>query len=599
MQRTLVNETVNEVGESVVLKGWVATVRDHGKISFIDLRDRTGVIQCVGSNLEKVNSEYSIELVGKIVKRPEKLINKDLETGEIELQIESLKVLSTSVELPFDMGKSDLDLTLPVLLDHRPLTLKNRKQSAIFKIQSAVADSFREAARNLDCREVFVPTISASSTEGGSEVFRVDYYGFNAYLTQSPQLYKQIAVGAFERVFLFSHAYRAEPSVTTRHLSEVVQMDCEIGFIENFEELLDYSEFVGTKMIIGAYEKTEEEMKLFNVEKPMLTNKVPRLKLTEAQEIIEKRTSRKVVGEKDLAPDDEIEICKWAREEKQSDFVTITHFPTKKRAFYTMPDPENKEFSLSFDLLFRGLEISSGSQRINKYDDLVSAIKDRGMDPKDFETYLYCFKYGMPPEGGFSFGLERITMKLLELKNVREASLFPRDMERVDVRLSTIKNEAEDISKKDVYENILKLLDKRNIKYKNYEHEPVFTSEEAAKVRNTNIHQGAKALILQADKEFIMLVLPADLKADLEKLQKTKEYKKLAMASKESVKAKTDLEVGCIPPFGSLLGLKTIVDSRLSENKEIAFNAGRHDRSIKMDYEDYLHTENPEVVVFK
>lgn len=438
MQRTLVSESVLKVGETVTLKGWVSTVRDHGKLSFIDLRDRTGVIQCVGQNLEKVNPEYSIELVGKIAKRPEKLINKEIETGEIELQIEDLKVLSSSVELPFDMGKVDLDLTLPILLDHRPLTLKNAKQSAIFKVQSAVADSFRESALDLNCREVFVPTISASSTEGGSEVFKIDYYDHKAFLTQSPQLYKQIAVGAFERVFLFSHAYRAEPSVTTRHLSEVVQMDCEIGFIENFDELLGHVEFVGTNMIIGAYEKTEKEMKMFSVEKPMLNGKVPRLTLSEAQAIIEKRTGRKVLGEKDLSPEDEIEICKWAIEEKQSDFVTITHFPTKKRAFYTMPDPKNPEFSLSFDLLFRGLEISSGSQRINKYDDLVSAIKDRDMDPKDFETYLYCFKYGMPPEGGFSFGLERVTMKLLELKNVREASLFPRDMERVDIRLSSV-----------------------------------------------------------------------------------------------------------------------------------------------------------------
>lgn len=592
----MVSETIDKVGETVTLKGWVSTVRDHGKISFIDLRDRTGIIQCVGQNLERVNPEYSVELTGKIVKRPEKLVNKDLETGEIELQIESLTVLSPSVELPFDMGKSELDLTLPVLLDHRPLTLKNIKQSTIFKIQSAVADSFRESALELGCQEVFVPTISASSTEGGAEVFRVDYYGFNAYLTQSPQLYKQIAVGAFERVFLFSHAYRAEPSVTTRHLSEVVQMDCEIGFIDSFDELLGYGEFVGTNMILKAYEKTEKEMKTFGVEKPILEDKVPRLTLTEAQKIIEKRTGRKVVGEKDLNPEDEIEICKWAYEEKKSDFVTITHFPTKKRAFYTMPDPENKEFSLSFDLLFRGLEISSGSQRINKYEDLVSAIKDRGMDPKDFETYLYCFKYGMPPEGGFSFGLERITMKLLELKNVREASLFPRDMERVDIKLSKTSKKVEG---KDVYKNILDLLNKNNIKYQKYEHEPVFTSEEAAKVRGTTVHQGAKALVMQADKEFIMLVLPADLKADLEAIQKNKEYKKLVMASKESVKAKTGLEVGCIPPFGSLLGLKTFVDSRLSENNEIAFNTGRHDRSVKMSYADFVKLEKPEVLSFK
>lgn len=595
MQRTLVSESVSKVGETVKLMGWVSTIRDHGKISFIDLRDRTGTIQCVGQNLEKVMPESAIEIEGKIVERPEKLINNEIETGKIELQIEKLTVLSPSVELPFDMGKTDLDLSLPVLLDHRPLTLKNVKQTAIFKVQNAVSDAFRKASLDLNCREIFVPTISASSTEGGAEVFMIDYYDHKAFLTQSPQLYKQIAVGAFERVFLFSHAYRAEPSVTTRHLSEVVQMDCEIAFIESFDELADNMEYVGTNMILDAYNASEKEMKMFGVEKPILETKVPRLTLTEAQEIIEKRTDRKVVGEKDLSPEDEIEICKWAFEEKQSDFVTITHFPTKKRAFYTMPDPENPEFSLSFDLLFRGIEICSGSQRINNYDQLVESIKGRGMDPKNFEVYLHCFKYGMPPEGGFSFGLERITMKLLELKNVREASLFPRDMERVDIRLSTLSKKVEG---GDVYQSIIDRLESKNIPFEKYEHEPVFTSEEAAKVRNTNVHQGAKALVLQADKEFILLVLPADLKADLDKLQKLKGYKKLVMASKESVKSKTGLEVGCIPPFGSLLGLKTLVDSRLSENTEIAFNAGRHDRSVEVSYEGYIKAESPEVINF-
>lgn len=595
MQRTLIIETLENIEKTVTIKGWVSTVRNHGKLVFLDVRDRTGVIQCVGTFNEKVTPESSVEIVGKLVKRPEKLVNSEIETGTIELQIESIKVLSASVELPFDMGKKDLDLSLPVLLDHRPLTLKNLKQQAIFKVQEAVSDSFREASKKLYCKEIFVPTISASSTEGGSEVFRVDYYGFNAYLTQSPQLYKQIAVGVFERVFLFSHAYRAEPSVTTRHLSEVVQMDCEIGFIEDFDEILTYAEFVGTNMIIGAYEKTLKEMKMFDVDKPVLVDKVPRLTLLEAQKIIEKRTDRKVVGEKDLSPEDEVEISKWAKEEKNSDFVTITHFPTKKRAFYTMPDPEDKEVSLSFDILFRGLEICSGSQRINKYEDLVQAIKQRGMNPDDFENYLYCFKYGMPPEGGFSFGLERVTMKLLELKNVREASLFPRDMERVDVRLSTIEKKVDGVS---VYDSIISGLKSKSIEFEKYEHQPVFTSEEAAKVRGTDIHQGAKALVLQADKNYILLVLPADLKADLESLKNKKGYIKLAMASKETVKAKTGLDVGSIPPVGSLLGLKTIVDSRLSDNDEIAFNAGRHDKSIKMKYKDYLKFENPEIIDF-
>jgi len=595
MNRTLVKDTVNKIDEVVRLCGWVNTIRDHGKISFIDLRDRSGVLQCVGSNLEKVTPESSIEIIGKVVKRPEKLVNPDIETGQIELQIEEIKILSKAQELPFDMGKKDLDLSLPILLDNRPLILKNQKQSAIFKVQNEVAKAFRKAAEDLNCQEIFVPTISASSTEGGSEVFEIKYYDHKAFLTQSPQLYKQIAVGAFERVYLFSHAYRAEPSVTTRHLSEVVQMDCEIAFIKDFDELLDAVEFVGSEMIINAYKNSSDQMSLYDVESPTLEGKIPRLTLLEAQEVIEKRTSRKVVGEKDLSPEDEVEICKWALKEKKSDFVTITHFPTKKRAFYTMPDPSNPEVSLSYDLLFRGVEICSGSQRINDYQALVDAIKSRGMNPDDFELYLQSFRYGMPPEGGFSFGLERVTMKLLELKNVREASLFPRDMERVDVRLSTVDKK---VNGESVYDSIISGLKSNSIDFEKYEHEPVFTSEEAAKVRGTDIHQGAKALVLQADNNFVLLVLPADMKADLELLKNKKGFTKIAMASKETVKAKTGLDVGSIPPVGSLLGLKTIVDSRLSDNNEIVFNAGRHDRSVKMKYEDYLKFENPEIIDF-
>lgn len=243
-------------------------------------------------------------------------------------------------------------------------------------------------------------------------------------------------VGVFEKVFTVAKAYRAEPSVTTRHLSEATQMDIEIAFIETFEELLDVLEHVGTTMIRNVSETHEDILKEFGVEKPLVPMRVPRLTLREAQDIVSKRTGRDLSQELDLNPEDEKEISVWAKEEKQSDFVTITHFPTVKRAFYTMPDPNDPEYSLSYDLLFRGLEILSGSQRIHNYEDLIAAMKKKGVHPETFKQYLMAFQYGMPPEGGFSFGLERVTMKLLNLGNVREASLFPRDMERVDERFS-------------------------------------------------------------------------------------------------------------------------------------------------------------------
>jgi len=429
--------------------GWVQTVRKHGKISFMDVYDRSSVVQVVASAQVLLNEDLSlsqrtaVKITGMVKKRNEKYFNPNIPTGEIEIEASHIEIVAKAETLPFDMGGKDLKLELPTLLDYRSLSLKHESVFMIFHIQAALADAFRNAAKQLDCTEIFVPTIAAGATEGGAEVFPIEYYEHKAFLTQSPQLYKQIMVGVFERVFTIAKAYRAEPSVTTRHLSEATQMDIEIGFIDpsadGFKELLDALEFAGTSMIRSVSESHAHILTHFGIEKPFIPAKVPRLTLREAQKIITERTGRNLSNELDLNPEDEKEICVWAKETRASDFVTITHFPTKKRAFYTMPDPKNPEYSLSYDLLFRGLEILSGSQRIHEYNKLVEAMKKKGVNPDNFGMYLMAFKYGMPPEGGFSFGLERLTMKLLELTNVREASLFPRDMERIDERLSLAK----------------------------------------------------------------------------------------------------------------------------------------------------------------
>lgn len=438
MQRTLVSETTNKIGEIVLLKGWVNTRRDHGKIVFVDLRDRTGLVQVVGGQeLGELNPEDVVYVTGTVKARPEKLVNPNLTTGTVEVAAEKVEVAGKAEKLPFDMGKEALDVQLPTLLDYRSLTLRHPKVKKIFLVQETVMEGFRKAAQSLDCTEVFTPTISASATEGGAEVFKVQYYDNSAFMVQSPQLYKQMMVPVFERVYLVSHAYRAEPSITTRHLSESIQMDCELGFVE-FTELMDGLELVGKETLKYVQQNHASILEEFGVEKLKLEGKIPRLKMREAQEIIKQRTGVNHTKESDLMPEDEREICRWAVEENNSDLVTITHYPTKKRSFYTLADPDNPEFSLSYDLLFRGMEILSGSQRVNKYDDLVRIIKERGMNPNNFKMYLQAFKYGMPPEGGFSFGLERITMQILKLANVREASLFPRDMERVDFRFSEI-----------------------------------------------------------------------------------------------------------------------------------------------------------------
>lgn len=444
MVRTLILDSMKKVGEEIEAAGWVQTVRKHGKIAFFDIYDRSGLLQVVATDeklmpiINELAQRFAVKVTGIVKKRGEKYINPDIPTGEVELEAKKIEIVAKSHVLPFDMGGKTLDLELPTLLDYRSLTLKHETQRDIFKIQAAIAEEFRNAAKTLDCTEVFVPTIAAGASEGGADVFVVDYYGNKAYMTQSPQLYKQMMVGVFERVFTIAHAYRAEPSVTTRHLSEVTMMDIEMAFINSFEELLDAFEFVGTSIVKNVWEKHTDIFKELNLEKPLIPTKVPRLKLREAQEIIQKLSGRDLSKELDLNPEDEKAICEWAKKEYNSDFVTITHYPTKKRAFYTYPDPENPEYSLSYDLLFRGVEILSGSRRINDYDQLLSVMKERKIDPNFFGMYLMSFQYGMPPEGGFSFGLERLTMKMLELPNVRQASLFPRDMERIDERLSVL-----------------------------------------------------------------------------------------------------------------------------------------------------------------
>ncbi|MDD5147018.1 MAG: aspartate--tRNA(Asn) ligase [Candidatus Daviesbacteria bacterium] len=457
--RTLILDCISKIEDEVKICGWVQVVRDHGKILFLDVLDRSGIIQVVVSpdsvhlegvkahlrgeelqvqrylegGLHAIHPQDVVCITGKVNKRPENLINKNIPTGEIEISAKEIEVLSKARELPFDMGGKDLDLQLPTLLDFRSLTLRHPKVKAIFKVQESLLEGFRKAAKDLGCTEIVVPTIVAGATEGGAEVFRIDYFEHKAYLSQSPQLYKQMLVPVYERVFAIAKAYRAEPSVTTRHLTESTQMDVEIGFVE-FEELLDILESVAIKMLKIAEEECKEILSEFGVEK-IAFGKIPRLTLREAQDVILKEFGRDNRKEKDLTPQDEVDLCKWAKKSHGSDFVTVTHFPTAAKPFYTMPDPKDPEYSLSYDLLFRGVEIMSGSQRINDYQQLVDSIKSRGMDPKSFEMYLQAFKFGMPPEGGFSFGLERITMHVLNLANVREASLFPRDMERVDTRL--------------------------------------------------------------------------------------------------------------------------------------------------------------------
>jgi nondiscriminating aspartyl-tRNA synthetase len=440
MERTLIAETPKKVGEKVKIRGFVHVVRAHGKIAFADITDRSGILQVVGGeDLAALRPQYAVEIEGTVNARPEKMVNDKIETGKVEINAEKITVLAKSEEMPFDMGAEDLNLELPTLLDYRSLTLRHPKVKAIFKVQEVIIDAFRRALQEKDFVEFQAPSIISSVPEGGAEVFKVEYFDHETYLSQSPQLYKSLLVGVFERVFSVNKIFRAEPSVTTRHLTEVTSLDAEFGFIDSWKDVLDMEEYVVRYIFSEVEKRCSKELAMFGAALPKLSDKIPLLKLREAQELIYKRTGRDVREEKDLAPEDEREICKWALEEKKSDLVFISHFVTKKKPFYVYPDPEDPTYAFSVDLIGRGVEWSSGGQRLNDYKTILEHVGQWGLKEEDIELYLQAFRYGVPPLGGFALGAERVTMHILGLKNIREASLFPRDMERVDVRLSTSK----------------------------------------------------------------------------------------------------------------------------------------------------------------
>lgn len=444
VKRSLAIECLEKIGETVVLEGYVAVVRAHGKIAFIDLRDRSGVIQIgafegdLPQEFGKLGTQDVIRIEGLVKERGERYVNPNLPTGTIEIEAKKLTVIQKSQEMPFDMAGKDLNLELPTLLDYRGLTLRHPKVSSIFKVQEAVIDSFRKALQEKGFTEFQAPVIIPQGAEGGAEVFEVDYFGKKAYLSQSPQFYKQILVGVFERVFSVNKTLRAEPSITTRHLAEATTLDAEFGFINSWTDVLDMAEYVIRYVFDYVEHHCGVELALHNATVPVVTSGIPRVKLREAQEIILKRTGRDNRSEPDLTPEDEREICRWSMEEKGSELVFVTHYPVEKRPFYTYEDPEDLGYTLSADLIGRGTEWMTGGQRINNLEKLTDNAKKRGIDLQKSELYFQAFKYAIPPEGGFSFGSERITMHILGLSNVREASLFPRDMERVDTRFTAV-----------------------------------------------------------------------------------------------------------------------------------------------------------------
>jgi nondiscriminating aspartyl-tRNA synthetase len=448
MERTLIKDLHTKTGEVALIKGWVSVRRDQGKMVFFDFRDMSGTIQGVvlpTSNAietaKEVRNEYVVAVQGKINQRPEKNRNEKVKNGDIEMEILEIDILSKAEPLPFDMSLEGYNLDLTTELDHRALTLRHPRVQAIFRVQAVIIDAFREFMKSQDFFEFQAPAIVPATAEGGAEVFQVEYFDKKAYLSQSPQLYKQIVMTAFERVFSVNKIFRAEPSATTRHLTEVVSLDAEMAFINSWRDVRDMSEATVRNILKEVERRCKDELELLNATLPVMLEETPTLSLAEAQEKIFTKTGRDVRGEKDLNPEDERELCALIKEETGSDFVYVYGYPTRQKPFYVYPNPEKPEFNEGMDLLCRGVEWLSGGRRINDYEQLLDHVEKWGMDPKKIEMFLEAFRYGVPPEGGFAFGAERITMQLLGLKNIREATMFPRDMNRIDGLLSREESE--------------------------------------------------------------------------------------------------------------------------------------------------------------
>ena len=442
MERHLISTIQKYIDTEISIAGKVSTVRDHGKIVFLTLQDRSGEVQCFITSsqnqfkeLQKVSPESVVQLKGIVKERPEKNRTEG-ENGSIEFHIISFSILARAEELPFDL---QADINLETKFDYRPLTLRRGSDQALFRIQAQILRGFREYLTENDFVEFQAPCIVGGDAEGGAEVFSVDYFDKKVSLATSPQLYKQILVGIFERVFCVAEVFRAEKHNTSRHLNEYTSLDFEMGYITDHTDVMKVLEGCMRYIVMILERDMTKECAILNTTLPLLPKEpFPTMKLKEAQKILKQEYQLDCEGEPDLAPEHERMICEYALKKYASDFIYITHYPIEKRPMYVYEDESDPGYTKSFDLLFRGVEISSGGQRIHEYHTLVEKIKKKlpGSNPKKtFAFYLQAFKYGMPPHGGMAVGLERLTAKITGIPNAKEAAMFPRDRGRIDIRL--------------------------------------------------------------------------------------------------------------------------------------------------------------------
>jgi nondiscriminating aspartyl-tRNA synthetase len=431
LQRILSSDLRDAAGNPVRLAGWVHRRRQLATVSFLILRDRTGLAQVVLRDdagrkaLAEITEETVVAVTGMAVANP-------AAPGGVEVVDPEITVLSSVAEPPpVDLYRPVVSAALPTILDNAAVSLRHPRLAAPHVLAAASVAGFRKALEALGFVAVHTPKIVASATESGANVFALDYFGQRAYLAQSPQLYKQMLVGVFERVYEVGPVFRAEPHDTARHLAEYTSLDAELGYIDDHFDVLAVLRDALVGMVAEVADRCSQELELLDVAMPAVPESIPSVHFAEALALVGDDLGEDLSAEPDLAPEHERRICDWAVKVHGSEFIAVTGHPMIKRPFYTHPDPARPAYSNSFDLLFRGLELVTGGQRLHRYEDYVAALTAAGQPSEPFEGYLAAFRHGMPPHGGFAIGLERWVARLTSAANIREVTLFPRDLHRL------------------------------------------------------------------------------------------------------------------------------------------------------------------------
>lgn len=595
-QRILASELSKFIGQPVTVRGWLNNVRTFGKLNFLILRDRSGFTQIVIDDKEEYKKISQLQpgsiltISGNAAASAEASLGVEVIQPKIQVDVPIKEVC------PVDYFKPEIQSDLDFILDNRPISLRNRRIQASFRIQAGIAHAYRLFMHDVvNAVEYFAPNLIAASSEGGSEFFTVDYFGYTATLAQSSQLYKQMMVGVNERVFALMPFFRAENSNTPRHLTEGKQMEFEMGFFDHWHEILDIQE--NCIKFIMKYLHTHYAADIAtlgnDIVKAPENVPFPRIPFAEAQELYFKRTGIDERHEPDLSPAAERELCKYAQETFGTDLVFVIDWKTSKRPFYAYPNDANPEISNTFDLLCNGTEITSGGQRRHTYESMLEGIKMKGMDPANFTDYLSIFKYGMPAHGGFGMGLERLTMTILKQKNIREASLFPSDPKRIAANRIKAKIF---FGEENIRNEIIRLIKNSDMEFQHLTHETTTTSEDSARVRKTALEEGVKSLILRGktSKKNYQVNIPSNFKLDMKAVVEAV-GEKCDFENPEVIKERFGLTVGGVPPFGTLLNIETLFDDQLIKHERSAFNCGMTTESIIMRSKDLIQLVQPKL----